>query len=389
MSGNARLKVLDSPTGGEPSWGIVKRSEDGSVLAIRTKLILEESLGHLYTVNNKTNMTASAYDYANKVMGVTIFFPPKVLDDKGVEQRNPCIVRDEHDDISRVIVKGCGFGINAVGNWMLLSETLSYELKPVIAQIVMKKWRKWNYTTKRKERQNWGEIFEEKDIPDFPFGEDNTSRLKTFHLPHGMALVAKLDHEDVIDILDDINHNIVFVDRKAQTVLRRRILKSWVGHQQVDPKNPYINVTCWMQDDRKSMEEISELIGKAERGEFKVENVTHGGELEEDEIDIALADNVDVDSLPDPVITHDVGVEESKPAPAKTEAKESEPKSKGIGESALYKKINKAWVPLTADQKFTLSKKWNFKLMKEVKEFNEQDANDLWADIESEKGSAS
>ena len=124
VSGNAHLKILDSPTGGEPSWGIVKRRDDGSILAIRTKLMLEESLGHLYTVNKKTNMTAAAYDYANKVMGVTIHFPPKILDDDGVEQRNPCIVRDEHDDISRVIVKGCGFGINSVGNWIVTPITL-------------------------------------------------------------------------------------------------------------------------------------------------------------------------------------------------------------------------------------------------------------------------
>jgi hypothetical protein len=60
-----------------------------------------------------------------------------------------------------------------------------------------------------------------------------------------------------------------------------------------------------------------------------------------------------------------------------------------IGESALYLRINEAFVPLSLEAKERLREKHDFLEMKEVKGFDQLEAERLLADIESEKGSAS
>ena len=406
--GEAELVVIDPTSkGGKPSIAIVKHTEQGMIRAIRTRIYLDPNpkMGHIYCLTKRDDeipsITAAGYDQINKGMGVSFYIPDSMMGPDGHQVSNPHILRDEHDTIRRVTYKMAGFGRNAVGNWMLVTTVLPYELEPLFAQDILKKWRKWIGKDKPKQIQKWGKIFAANDIPekdDIFFddnGEPDPTPTQHIKIPGGTVLVVQLK-DQVLDVIEENANRVRFASRNAETIARRRILKVFAAQNKVDPATMSVTVTAWVQSDRKGMHDIKDMIEKAEGGAFEIEgqpvenqNVAESITLDDEQE--ALGGRLDADEPSqddeDPI---DVGVTESKLAPTKTEKKKSPEKQiMGVGDSELYKKINTSWVSLTPDQKNKLSKKWKFKWMKEVKEFSQQDANDLLADIESEKGSAS
>lgn len=181
-----------------------KIGRDGRLIAIRADITLEERLGHLYSIQGKTSITASGYARINSVTALNVITPeaPKLLTDektgrlKAVEVRKMCI------------------GFSPSGSLLVTDSTLHFDLDAYrlheLANLMKKK----------------------PGAVEFILAEDAAQRKidgkKGWVVPYDdpVMLWVDLQHEDVRDALIADSQRRKFAERIASTICWRNAIKT-------------------------------------------------------------------------------------------------------------------------------------------------------------------
>lgn len=250
------LRVL----GDGESATLVKFTKTGAVRALRTMVRLNPDAGHVYEMNGKQLITAAGYDYLNNALGVTFFMPPTVTGEDGSEHCNPYVIRDKHDNVLRIKIRCVGVGRNATGNWVAQDSTLYYDLVPMMAQDVLSKWKPYG-----QEPKDWGTLYDCETVPQEVIDDP---KIKCLAIPGGYVLACKLSGE-MLEVVSGHAHRVRFATRNAETIVKRNILKRFMGLAQLDDNQDgwcTVPVMAWPQADRETIEEVERLVQRAQDG---------------------------------------------------------------------------------------------------------------------------
>lgn len=295
---------------------LVKMTSGGLVKAVVTNVRLDAD-EHVYKLKGKRRITAAGFNHANRFAGVTFFQPTTVQGEEGATHRNPHIEYDDAGAAKRVVIRCVGIGRNATGNWTAIDSTLIYDMEAVFAQDALSKWRSKGYGDRPATTKDWGTLYSRENVPE----EVRKNALtKCLPIPGGYVLAVKLSGE-VLDIVSEHANRVRFASRNAETVVKRNILKKFLGIDAVG-EDLTISVTSWPQADRESIQEIGDVVERAETGQFVVDGETvqveHCADVVDDieDEDAALAGEHDEEAARDEPEATDEGVAPVTPKPA-------------------------------------------------------------------------
>lgn len=237
----------------------IRRSANGHIKAVKGKVNLLESKGHLAEIQNKVMITEAGYRELNKIAGISIITPEKLTLPDGQVVVNPYpIIDPESGTISKVWVKKLGIGYSPTGNLVITSSTLLYDIKMYLIQDLAKKVQ-YN--------KDAGRICMEQMLT-----EDEKRRGAFFKIEGFMGVWVDLSHKEVIKALDTYINNKLFAERKAQTICERNVLKKHpaLSTTYVEPQGPqkgrYAQVTVIGFTSDLSKDELMYIAEQAEQG---------------------------------------------------------------------------------------------------------------------------
>ncbi|WP_206152089.1 hypothetical protein [Clostridium cochlearium] len=244
----------------------IKRTSTGGIKAIKGILNLYENQGHLAVIQGKAMITAAGYNEMNKIAGVSIITPEKLTLPSGDIVVNPFpIIDKESGTIDKVWVKKIGIGFSPIGNLVMTSSTLLYDIRMYFIQDLNKKVQ-YN--------KNAGRMCMEQMLT-----EEEKRKGMFLPIQGKMGIWVNLENKDVLKCMDTYIQNKLFAERKAQTIAERNVLKKHPSLSQVyvnttGPEKNHIgkvNVIGWTHD--LTRDDLLKLAKIAEEGrsieEFK------------------------------------------------------------------------------------------------------------------------
>mgnify|MGYP001294656533 CR=1 FL=1 len=198
----------------------IKRTSSGAVKAVKGRLKLEEKKGHLSVIQGKAMITAAGYNQMNTIASVSIITPEKLTLPDGQMVVNPYpIIDPDSGTIDKVWVKKIGIGFSPIGNLVMTSSTLLYDIKMYFLQDLNKKIQK---------NKNAGKMCMEAMI-----SEDEKKAGMFLRIQGLMGMWVNLNDSDVLKCMDTYIQNKLFAERKAQTIAERNCLKKHPALAQV------------------------------------------------------------------------------------------------------------------------------------------------------------
>lgn len=264
----------------------IKRTSTGAIKAIKAKLILREREGHLAVIQGKSMITAAGYNEMNKIAGVSIITPEKLTLPSGDVVVNPFpIIDKESGTIDKVWVKKVGIGFSPIGNLVMTSSTLLYDIRMYFIQDLNKKVQT---------NKSAGRMCMESMLTD-------EEKRKGMFLPiqGKMGIWVDLENKDVLKCMDTYIQNKLFAERKAQTIAERNVLKKHPALSQVyvEATGPQYNhigavsVVGYTHD--LNRDDLQNLASMAEKGE----DLTEYKGVKVDVIDANVIDEVEEEDL--------------------------------------------------------------------------------------------
>lgn len=269
----------------------VKRTEDGFVKAVRGIIPLSEKKGHIAEIQGKAMITAAGFNELNKIPGISIVTPDKLTLPNGQTVVNPYPILDkESGSISKVWVKKLAIGLSPIGNMVITSSTLLYDIRMYFIQDLF---------GKVQYNKSAGRICTEDMLT------EEEKKKGIFQKFEGeMGVWGDVENKDVLKALNTFINNKLFAERKAQTIAERNVLKKHPALSKVyvelqGPKGartanvPVIGYTHDLS--REQLEELAEEASNVEEGEVEVDGqkaevVDVGGEIEDEDIAAAEED---------------------------------------------------------------------------------------------------
>lgn len=268
----------------------IRKSSNGNIKAVKGKVNLLESKGHLAEIQNKVMITEAGYREMNKIAGISIITPETLTLPDGKSVVNPYpIVDPESGTISKVWVKKIGVGYSPIGNMVITSSTLLYDIQMYLIQDLAKK---------AQYSKDVGRLCMEQMLT-----EEDKKKGAFFKIEGSMGVWVDLSHKDVIKAFDTYINNKLFAERKAQTICERNVLKKHpaLSTTYVEPngnkgsRNGQVTVIGFTTD--LSKEDLMQVAEQAERGEEikvgdeKVEIIDHMDEISEEDIAASTDDD--------------------------------------------------------------------------------------------------
>lgn len=264
----------------------VKRTSTGAIKAIKGHMKLEERKGHLSVIQGKAMITAAGYNEMNKVAGISIITPEKLTLPDGNMVVNPYpIIDPDSGTIDKVWVKKTAIGFSPIGNLVMTSSTLLYDIRMYFIQDLNKK-------IQRNKRA--GRMCMENTL-----SEDEKKKGMFLRIQGTMGLWADLNEADILKCMDTYIQNKLFAERKAQTIAERNCLKKHPSLSQiyVDASGTehnhygYVDVIGYNHD--LTREDLLKLAQMAERGE----DISEYKGVKVDVIDANTIDDVTEDDV--------------------------------------------------------------------------------------------
>jgi hypothetical protein len=265
----------------------IRRGPNGHIKAVKGKVNLLESKGHLAEIQNKVMITEAGYREMNKIAGISIITPEKLTLPDGQVVVNPYPIVDPiSGSISKVWVKKIGIGYSPTGNLVITSSTLLYDIQMYFIQDLAKKVQ-YN--------KDAGRLCMEQML-----SEDDHKKGAFYKIEGNMGVWVDLSHKEVLKAVDTFINNKLFAERKAQTICERNVLKKHpaLSTTYVEPngptKNRYGQVTVVGFTTDLSKDELMDVASQAERGEEvkirgeKAEIVETVDEITEEDIQASM-----------------------------------------------------------------------------------------------------
>lgn len=238
----------------------VKRTESGLVKAVKAQIRLEEKKGHLAEIQGKVMITAAGYNEMNKVAGVSVITPEKLTLPDGSVVVNPYpIIEPASGSISKVWVKKMAIGLSPIGNLVITTSTLLYDIKMYFVQDLVKKIK---YSAAA------GRLCMESMLT-----EQDKQKGIFCKIEGDLGVWADFSNKDVLTCIETFVQNKLFAERKAQTIAERNAMKKHpaLATVLVVPTGPekartgVVNVVGFSHD--FSQQELLDISQKAADGE--------------------------------------------------------------------------------------------------------------------------
>ncbi|MBY6950307.1 hypothetical protein [Clostridium botulinum] len=264
----------------------IKRTSTGAIKAIKARLVLREREGHLAVIQGKAMITATGYNEMNKIAGVSIITPEKLTLPSGDVVVNPFpIIDKESGTIDKVWVKKIGIGFSPIGNLVMTSSTLLYDIRMYFIQDLNKKVQT---------NKSAGRMCMETMLTD-----EEKKRGMFLPIQGKMGIWVDLENKDVLKCMDTYIQNKLFAERKAQTIAERNVLKKHPALSQVyvEATGPQYNhigavsVVGYTHD--LNRDDLQNLASMAEKGE----DLTEYKGVKVDVIDANVIDEVEEEDL--------------------------------------------------------------------------------------------
>jgi hypothetical protein len=273
----------------------VKRTESGLVKAVKAQIKLEEKKGHLAEIQGKVMITGAGYYEMNKVAGVSVITPEKLTLPDGSTVVNPYpIIEPTSGSISKVWVKKMAIGLSPIGNLVITTSTLLYDIQMYFIQDLVKKIK---YSAAA------GRICMESMLTD----QDKQKGIFC-KIEGDLGVWADFNNKDVLTCIETFVQNKLFAERKAQTIAERNAMKKHpaLSTVQVIPIGPekartaVVNVVGFSHD--FSQQELLDIAQKANDGEpitvnnKKVEVVDITGSATEEDLTVGTEEEENTES---------------------------------------------------------------------------------------------
>lgn len=190
----------------------VKRTENGGIKAVSSRLKLEEVRGHLTNIKRKVMITAAGYNFLNRIAGLSILTPEKLTLPDGKIVANPYLIIDPATGfVEKIWVKKMVIGYGPTGNLVITTNTLLYDCKAYFLRDVI---------GKVQSNKNAGKICNENSLT-----EDEKRKGFYVRINGSIGLWLNSEDKDVIKAVDTYIDSMTFADRKAQTICEKNCMK--------------------------------------------------------------------------------------------------------------------------------------------------------------------
>ncbi|WP_181444519.1 hypothetical protein [Bacillus sp. 03113] len=245
----------------------VKKVNGGAIRSVKGAISLHESNGEIAVIQGKAMTTAKGFNSLNQIAGLSIITPEKLTLPDGQIVVNPYPILDpDSSTISKVWVKKIAIGYSPIGNLVITSATLLYDIRMYFIQDVMKKV---GYS------QGAGRVTIEQTLT------DEEKKTGIFLKIDGMMGVwANFQHKDILKAIDTFINKKQFAERNAQSICERLVMSkhpalasaAYVSAQGPDKnRTAKVPVVGYVHDFNR--EELLDIAEKAEKGEeIKIDN---------------------------------------------------------------------------------------------------------------------
>jgi hypothetical protein len=280
----------------------------GLVRSIFATIQLTEERGEMCSIKGVACPTAAGYQRMNAIVGISFYSPDTLRGDDGRLAPNPMFRRAENGTTQSVTVRKLGMGRNAAGNLTIRDLTICYDLEAYRARDLYSKWRRGGKSA------DWGKL-----VPTDAPAEDGRLAVP---INGQLALSVSLASPDVLDAVADDMHRRQFVERLANTICERNLLKAFTGISRL-PRDCKVSLYGWSQADR-DFAAVMRQASEAQQGEVVID-----GETVKVEGQRADADPEEVDA------EVDGAADETCPPPGEPVAAEPTPAPTAQSEKAL------------------------------------------------------
>jgi hypothetical protein len=285
-------------------------------------------------IQKKAMICAPGLEKANQYAGIEIFKPQKLIGSGGKEEMNPYFTTDENGLITGIIMRGIGIGYSPLGNLAAVDQTIMINMSTVLLQELQAKLKfspaiaalghrdkrpaqfKANFTAYDEQARR--RVVKKTEVVST---DDTWLYIPVFGLTGYWLDVSA---PDVLEIFDGYIQKQRFIERTANTILRRQILSQ---HPAIGTKIPtvtcsdkgkeaaYVTVYGYKPeagDAKKKRHDMEALAAKLAEGE-KIANmdiVAREEDVSEDVTDVHASDSVDPSEIPIAPIRH--GFEEDE-----------------------------------------------------------------------------
>lgn len=331
-----------------------KVTPEGRLIAVKAKVTLKETEGHLTEIQGKVSISSLGYHRLNQFAGLSLVGPRQILLPHGEAVPNPYVMVDEKSGYIRaVVVRRIAVGLSPIGVLSVVDRTLHYDLRTYLLQEIVKKVSRNPAAGSFLHEDEVKALQEQKGYKGWPLA---------LHPP--VYVWVDLSNKEVIEVLETHTQRMRFAERIATSICERNALRSHpsIAVSQVVPAgvkpNRFTTVTVFgFRHDlnRQEVERLSIALSEDQEDKLKAEAAALGLKVEK-EVAAITAGEEDVAAAAPEVNGDEAAVDEEK-APA-TPAKAPE-EIAGDREAAL-KKVMEARKALGDEKLF-------FKLMAEAK----------------------
>lgn len=240
-------------------------------------------------ISKKPMICAPGLEKANQYAGIEIFKPQKLIANGGQEVMNPYYTMDANGMVSNIAMRGIGIGYGPLGNLAAVDQTIIINMSTVLLQELQAKL-KYNPTIAVLGLKDRRPVEFKASIMGYDEREHKrvVKKIETVATDDNWIFIPvfgltgywlNVSAPDVLDIFDGYIQKQRFIERTANTILRRQILSL---HPAIGTKTPvvtcadkgfekaYIVVYGYQpetDDAQKKRKELEALVSKLSQGE--------------------------------------------------------------------------------------------------------------------------
>lgn len=186
----------------------IKRGPNGMLRSIKATVTLDETNGDIAVISGKAMVTGKGFNRANQITSLSIITPDKLTLPDGHVVVNPYpIVDPDSGTIRKVWAKKMAVGYGPIGNLVITTATLMYDINMYFIQDLLKKV---GYNA------GAGRVCMESMLT------DKEKQTGIFYKIDGvMGVWADVGHKEILKAIDTFVNKKQFAERNAQTIATR------------------------------------------------------------------------------------------------------------------------------------------------------------------------
>jgi hypothetical protein len=243
--------------------------KDGVVSTVAMAMTMHPELKHVCAPKNMDPfLTATGYNYLNKVAGISVVNPQIItIGDRRVG--NPYMERGEDGTVKRATCRAVGFSQALDGDWFLADTSVTLDLELYLVQDL---YAKINYYPvagtlgiKTEKPASWSYSKTEKSGGETSVRNAIGAMLAWYPVSGEVGIWVDLGHPEIQKAYKEHIRRRMFVERIASSIARRNALKCLTGVSTVQPINGQYQVLVTkttIGNDKKQLEDLVDGDGE-------------------------------------------------------------------------------------------------------------------------------